>query len=95
MASPLCSVRLIVVTVIVLACGNDEWHGFVYPGGAFNSRDIGTFPSLEACRSAARAYLHQVNASGVGDYECGLNCRVQPDYAGVGTPMYICKETLS
>jgi hypothetical protein len=82
------------LTMVALACGKDEWHGFVYPGEAFDSRDIGTFSSLEECRAAARAYLQRLDASGTGDYECGLNCRAEPDYTGLGTPLHICTETL-
>jgi hypothetical protein len=35
---------LLCLSITLLACGKDEWHGFVYPGEAFDSRDIGVFP---------------------------------------------------
>ena len=75
----------------VLACSGDEWTGFVYPSSANLTvhREIGVFKSLEACRTSARAYLADLQATDSGDYECGRNCRPD-DTLGVS----VCEETL-
>jgi hypothetical protein len=63
--------------VAVLACGADEWKGYVYPDGNDLTihREIGTFDSFEECRESARNYLRDLGAEDIGDYECGKNCK--------------------
>lgn len=80
---------LLVVTAI--ACGGDEWRGFVYPSASnlADHREIGSFTSLEACRASARRYLADINAAEEGDYECGLNCKEDTNLR-----INVCEETL-
>lgn len=83
--------RSALLAVTAIACGEDEWRGFVYPSAAnlADHREIGAFKSLEACRASARAYLADINAAEEGDYECGLNCREDANLR-----INVCKETL-
>ncbi len=71
------------------ASERDRWEAHVYPDkhNLLQSENIGTFDSLEDCRSAARDWLSRVDAGTSGDYECGLNCRTQ------GT-LRVCKDTV-
>lgn len=72
-------------------CGKDEWDGFVYPDRRDLTNDIyiGTFNSLENCRSSALGLINSDRERFLNpDYECGKNCDTS-----TGKP-YICKETL-
>ena len=57
-----------------------QWSGFVYPNkhDLSVSVEIGTFNSIEECRTAARYKLVFTNTVASGDYECGLNCTSSP-----------------
>jgi hypothetical protein len=82
------------LTLVLLLCGgcSDKWEGFVYPNknDLTKPRNLGHFSSLEACRSAARGVLAELNALERGDYECGKNCDDGSKLGGIK----ICKETL-
>ncbi|SET52006.1 hypothetical protein [Thalassotalea agarivorans] len=54
----------------------DTWTGFIYL-----ERDnpetfvpVGTYDSLENCKTAAKFTLHNMNVDYVGEFECALNC---------------------
>lgn len=49
---------------------------------------IGNFKSLEACREAAMGKLRKSSSYENGDYECGLNCKLNEH------GLFICKKTL-
>jgi len=88
------ALRLVVslVTVATLAgCFQEEWRGFVYPNRADLTKhvEIGTFPSLEQCRSAAHDRLALSGWAEQGDYECGLNCERREGFGD----MLVCKKT--
>lgn len=86
------SVMTVAILALALAsCGRpDEWRGWVYPSANDLTRSIelGTFTNFEACQEAALRALRTLEATKVGDYECGLNCRWD-DSMGIN----ICKET--
>lgn len=67
---------LLPVALSLLVGCEQQWDGFVYPdrGNLTNHIGVGTFNSLEECRSAAVDRLERMNALYTGDYECGLNC---------------------
>jgi len=83
---------LMVVLALVsgAACADDKWEAFVYPNrfDLTSHVNAGEHKSLEACRSAARSTLAQLGAEGVGDYECGLNCKQKAGFEGK-----VCKKT--
>lgn len=70
----------------------DRWEGWVYPDrtNLSNSIRLGEFKSLEDCRRAAQRKLGLLEATGRGDYECGLNCDDGSKLGGVK----VCTETL-
>jgi hypothetical protein len=74
---------LILVVWLFSACAGepDEWEGFVYPDVSDMSEyeSIGPFSSLEECRGAALYRLRLSRSPDKGDYECGLNCRIDRD----------------
>ena len=81
---------LIILSLILLtACSSEKWDGFIYPdqNNLTQYKHIGTFLTLEECRSRAVAELNVISSIDKGDYECGLNCRVN-DHG-----LYICKKT--
>ena len=82
----------VAAVLAVTACSGQEWTGTVYPDGSNLSRSetLGTFSSLEACRSACVDELERLGASGRGDYECGLNCRPHDHF-----DVLICDHTRS
>lgn len=82
---------LMLTALSTSACGRDSWEGFVYPDreNLRQARFLGAFDALEACRDAALAELDKLRARDRGDYECGLNCRVDPR-----TSVRVCKETV-
>ena len=84
-------ILLAVVVAIVYGCTRDEWEGFVYPNkhNLTIHHNIGTFDSLESCRTAALNTLNNISSIRQGDYECGLNCRSEP-YMSIK----ICEDTL-
>ena len=77
--------------IVTVTLGRETWRAFVYPdrGDLLEHRDLGEFDSLEECRDASLAYLSEMGASQIGDYECGLNCRSD---ASIG--LMVCEETL-
>jgi hypothetical protein len=82
--------RVALTCVALSGCYREEWKGFVYPSrdNLLNHREIGTYSSLEQCRSAALAVIsnaHWTNA----DYECGLNCQM----SDTGSGLNICEKT--
>ena len=70
-----------------------DWRGDVYPdrSNLNQSRFIGTFDSLDACREAALDALRQLGASDSGDYECGKNCK--PLFPQLADSVQVCEET--
>lgn len=67
-----------------------EWTAIIYPTGSGSvHRVVGEYTTLGDCRTASRAVLAAMNASGPGDYECGKACVWQP-----GMQMFVCDETL-
>jgi hypothetical protein len=78
-----------VVVALALAGCSERWDGFAYPN-RFNlasHRDVGSFVSLDDCRTAALNMLRALGSDTFrGDYECGLNC----EPSGVGN---VCEAT--
>lgn len=74
----------------LLTALRDEWSGFVYPNKDDLSRhlEIGPYPTIDACRSASLRAL-STTFTPPGDYECGLNCREDPQHGGIK----VCKVT--
>ena len=67
----------------------DPWEGWIYPtGNLVNSVTLGTFPTYEACRYEAKARLRDLNATEVGQFECGSYCRTPK-----GMTVKSCQET--
>ena len=66
---------ILIAPAFLTACG-EKWEGFVYPdkGNLAKHIYIGSYESLEACRSSARWNIRNLNVSDAADYECGLNC---------------------
>ncbi|MDA9298525.1 hypothetical protein OAD22_01845 [Pseudomonadales bacterium] len=77
--------------VPLAGCSNDTWEGFVYPSKSDLSvhKNIGTYPTLEACRAAAHDVLDSLGAATSGDFECGLNCEYQSSMGSIK----VCDET--
>jgi hypothetical protein len=73
-------------------CESNRWESLVYPNknDLTQHRSLGSFPSLEACRAAARRYLADLGALERGDYECGKNCKDSTSFREIR----ICDETL-
>lgn len=74
--------------------GRESWLATVYPNkhDLTVSRDLGWFPSLADCRTAAQREL-SLNSTPypeMGDYECGLNCETLSKWPG----LWICEETM-
>ncbi len=90
----LCGV-LSYLTLLLTGC-SEEWRAVIYPerNSLLISRHVGTYSSLQDCRTAARAVLLEIGAQETGDYECGLNCRLSPGPSGPATDLHICQETL-
>jgi len=86
--------HLLLLPLGLLLCSgcSDTWEGFVYPNknDLTTHRSLGEFPSLAACRAAARGILSELQALDRGDYECGKNCDDGAKLGGVK----ICQETL-
>ncbi|WP_095011225.1 hypothetical protein [Tsuneonella mangrovi] len=85
----------ILVALLLSGCGKQHvWQGWVYPDGSepSNSKQIGTFRSLDSCRNAAHAELAKLSKQKngqllSGDYECGLNCKP------AGNGLNFCEDT--
>lgn len=89
--------RVIFLALLIFLLGTfcactERWEGVVYPNGddLTNYRFVGEYESLEACRDACLAELNRIG-SHKGDYECGKNCKSDPNYPG----MRVCQETRS
>lgn len=82
----------VLVLLSCSGCGSNSWEGFVYPNknDLTQHRSLGSFPSLEACRAAARRYLADLGSRERGDYECGKNCKDSSSLRGTR----VCDETL-
>lgn len=80
---------LILLMILVLPGCKQDWQGFVYQNKHNLAKDIklGHFSTLEECRSFSQKALLELNALTSGDYECGLNCKVN------GAGPLICEET--
>ncbi len=74
-----------------VACGQQTWTGTIYPDrvNLTRSETIGTFDSLESCRRACQSRLADRGATFSGDYECGLDCKPNPDLGGI----LVCSRT--
>jgi len=86
---------LLITTSLSVSAGwffsDDKWEGFVYPNGNDLTihRNIGVYDSLELCRTAALNLLEDISSIRAGDYECGLNCKVNTEY-----DLKVCEKTL-
>ena len=78
---------LLFAAVMLSACEQRPWQGWVYPDANDFTDDIsiGGFASLEECRASAKAVLtrteerrHDDGEPIKGDYECGLKCKPGP-----------------
>ena len=69
---------------------DNKWTGTIYPDRDYLNeyKSIGEFKSLEECRSAALNILSNNNSTSKGDYECGLNCKVEDGYS-----VLVCDKT--
>lgn len=78
------------MAAFLTGCYRDEWRGFVYPSrnDLLVHREIGTYSSLEECRSAANAVIQNAGWKNA-DYECGLNCELSSSGSGLN----ICEKT--
>ena len=78
------------MTLLLYGCFGEKWNGFVYPdkNDLTVYKNIGTFSSLEACRSADLSKLSALGATKKGDYECGLNCKSE----SIGS-VKLCEQT--
>jgi hypothetical protein len=76
--------------IALCGCYQEEWRGFVYPSkdNLLNHREIGTYSSLEECRSAALAVITNAKWQNA-DYECGLSCKM----SDTGSGLNICDKT--
>lgn len=85
-------VLVISSTLLLTACFQEEWEGFVYPNknDLTVHRNIGVHNSLEGCRSAALNMLSQISSIEKGDYECGLNCESRSGMGGIK----VCEKTV-
>ena len=84
----------VLICVIALTGCGERWEGFVYPdkGNLAKHIYIGSYDSLEACRSSARWNIRNLNGSDTADYECGLNC--EPIIKGRGLDSTrVCEKT--
>jgi len=86
--------KLLVATIAIssVSCSNsDDWEGFVYPNrdNLNIHTNIGSYTSLENCRSAALSTLARISSIEKGDYECGLNCEVREGMGGIK----VCEKT--
>ncbi len=78
-------------------CDQRDWRGWVYPNKADLTRDIplGSFESLDQCRTSAQMVLYWKSSTDEngdeieGDYECGLNCKLEPGEGGLN----VCEKT--
>ncbi len=87
-------IRCLLVVVCVgglVACGQQTWTGTIYPDRTDLTRSaaLGTFDSLDSCRAACQSALANRGAEDSGDYECGLNCKPDPDLGGI----LVCSRT--
>lgn len=80
---------LLLILFLLSGCKQD-WQGFVYQDKNNLAKDIklGHFSTLEECRNFSHKTLAELNALSSGDYECGLNCKLNG-----GGPL-ICEETV-
>ena len=77
---PLIGVLASVAALATSGCVRETWHGFIYPdkNNLTDHRNLGTYESLEECRTSALRALKNFSSVSAGDYECGLNCRLPP-----------------
>jgi hypothetical protein len=80
---------LLLLTVLLLSACKQDWQGFIYQdkNNLTNDIKLGHFSSIEDCRNSSHKALTKLNALSTGDYECGLNCKLNG-----GGPL-ICEET--
>lgn len=81
-----------VLAALQAGCSSDTWDGYVYPDAQdlYEFRHVGTFDSLDQCRSSALRYLGEAGWSHTGTFECGKNCRpLRP-----GSELNVCEETV-
>ncbi|MGJ0515371.1 MAG: hypothetical protein ACR65O_06405 [Methylomicrobium sp.] len=87
--------RLITTAVVVAlgisGCLKDEWEGFIYPNKDNLSEHItiGSYKSLEECRTSAISALNKISSVSSGDYECELGCELRSDMGGIK----VCEKT--
>ena len=66
-----------------------EWTGYVYPNADLvKFYKIGPFKNFEDCQQSAIDSLRGTDRAAVGSYECGSDCKLNPDYG-----FDVCKET--
>ena len=60
----------------------EEWTAFVYPdaNNLLVHSEAGPFASFAECQAAAIGTLRGKGLASVGDYECGLNCKYDPEW---------------
>ena len=80
---------MLFLTLFLLSGCKQDWQGFVYQDKHNLANDIklGHFSSLEECRNFSHKALAELNSLTTGDYECGLNCKVN------GAGPLVCEET--
>ncbi len=85
----------LIVTAIAGLAGCDridpQWKGWVYPDRTDPSVDwkLGTFATLEECRTAAQSMIRWLPDKDAADYECGYQCKPS-DFLG---RLDVCTET--
>jgi len=81
---------LLALSLSLTACGESDWNGTIYPDreDLATARSLGTFTSLDACKSAADAAIDELRAAAGGSFaigaplpgwECGAECRTDAD----------------
>ena len=72
-------------------CSGESWDAIVYPdeNDLLDYIRIGSYESLESCRSAALERLAEISSIHSGDWECGLNCEPYKP----GSDLMVCEET--
>ncbi len=86
-------VGLVIAALIGWALGwwgkKDQWTAYVYETSNLDAYyQLGPFETFEACQESAISALRGTGRAGVGTYECGLNCRRDPNI-----DLNICEET--
>mgnify|MGYP003336158599 CR=1 FL=1 len=77
------ALRVLIAAGMLLMLGGcgEEWFAVVYPNAnnKQNSRVLGTFKTLEACRTAIEQEFYEVRLGGAGGprmaWECHSQCR--------------------